>query len=241
VRHSYTVIIPLHNEAECIGQTLDELLPLLPAQVSVAVGLNGCSDTTRNECAGRKVVIGETHLTGYGHGCLAAVEATSSNGLAPDAYLFYAGDGANRPEDLLRLIQVHESEGQPPFIMGLREFQLGSWFSEFGRALPNLILGALCRALGGQFSHDLGPLRLIRRDLFERLEMQELTWGWTIEAQLRAAQLGIRIQSIPVEERPRTGGTQKVSGVSLSRSLRIGAAIGAAAIRTAKRAPARDQ
>jgi len=236
LENQYSVIIPLHNEEECIGETLDELLPALPEGVSVAVGLNACTDETVRICRTREIILGETEDIGYGHGCLAAIEAITKSHVSPDpdAYIFYAGDGANRPEDLLKLIDLYESDNATRFAMGLRRFQLGEWASEFGRALPNLILGVWCKLVGGQFFHDLGPLRIIDRKLFEEMALRELTWGWTIEAQIRAAQLGVDIATIPVEERQRTAGEQKVSGVSPWRSLKIGGAIAAAAWRTAK-------
>ena len=116
--------------------------------------------------------------------------------------------------------------------MGLRKFELATWSSEFGRALPNLLLGIACAALGGQFFHDLGPLRLIERRLFEKIDPQEQTWGWTIEAQIMAARFGEAITPITVSERPRLSGEQKVSGVSLTRSAKIGWKIFLAAVRT---------
>ncbi len=234
MKYIYAIIIPLHNEEECIGQTLEELIPRLPQGAVVSAGLNGCSDNTATICREHGVLVGETEATGYGKGCYAAIEALKASQIQPDAYLFYAGDGANQPDDLLRLIDIYEEEGSP-FVMGLRDFELGNWCSEFGRALPNLLLGTLCRVLGGQFFHDLGPLRLISKDLFEQMDLRELEWGWTIEAQLRAAHMDVAIRSTPVEERPRISGTQKISGVSPFRSLKVGMAIGAAAIRTVLR------
>lgn len=234
LENQYSVIIPLHNEAECIGETLDELIAVLPNRIAVAVGLNACTDYTKDICRTRDVTVGETDDIGYGCGCLAAVEAIRKSNISPDAYIFYAGDGANRPEDLLALIKLYESDETIRFAMGLRRFRFSDWASEFGRALPNMILGVWCKLVGGQFFHDLGPLRIIECELFEEMALRELTWGWTIEAQIRAAQLGVDIATIPVEERQRTAGEQKVSGVSTWRSLKIGAAIAAAAWRTAK-------
>lgn len=214
--------------------TLEELMRVVPAEVPIAVGMNACSDETGRIARAHSVLVGETANLGYGHGCLAAIEALEEAGIEVSSYLFLAGDGANRPEDALRLIQHFAESPTDRFLIGLREFDLASWLAGFGRALPNLLLGLWCRLLGGQFFHDLGPLRLIERELFEEISPQELTWGWTIEAQIRAGQLGVPIVSIPVVERERLAGEQKVSGVSLLRSLRIGAAIAAAGWRVAR-------
>ena len=229
----YAIVIPVQNEAPIIGDTLRELEQRLPAGAMIAVGLNNCTDHSREVCEEfPDVIIGETDRSGYGWGCQAAIDAIDQVA-EPTAYLFFAGDGANHPEDLEKLIETFE-KGGTNFVIGLRKFELSDWVSEFGRALPNLILGVACSALGGQFFHDLGPTRLIERKLFHRMQLQEMVWGWTIEAQLRAAQLGESIVPIKITERPRQGGEQKVSGISLRRSLFIGWEILKAAWRTSR-------
>jgi hypothetical protein len=42
-----------------------------------------------------------------------------------------------------------------------------------------------------------------------RSDMRELTYGWNIEMQMRAARAGLRILEIPVDYRRRSGGTQR--------------------------------
>lgn len=227
----FAVIIPVCNEAECLGDVLDELkLQLASDRFVIAVGLNGTTDGSGKIAAGKGVLTGETAERGYGFGCLAAIEALEQAGEAVDGYVFVAGDGANRPEDVQRLVDLHEGTGAR-FVMGLRYFEWEIWRQEFGRALPNLVLGLVSAILTGRFYHDLGPLRLIERDLFERLELLELTWGWTMEAQIVASRLGEKIETISVTERPRRAGKQKVSGVSLWRSAWIGWQICLAAVR----------
>ena len=192
----------------------------MPENCVIAVGLNACTDDTLSICRKKGVIIGETEKSGYGWGCQAAIDAVEEK-FEPVAYLFFAGDGANDPVDLEKLIGIFE-ERNTKFVIGIRKFRLRSWAAEFGRALPNLILGVSCAALGGQFFHDLGPLRLIERNFFRRMQLREMVWGWTIEAQIRAARFGERIEAVEVTERERQGGEQKVSGVSIWRSARIG-------------------
>lgn len=231
--HPYAIILPVQNESAIIGATLDELQRHLPENCIIAVGLNACTDESRSVCADKDVIIGETGKSGYGWGCRAAIDILESEH-KPRAYIFYAGDGANDPNDLPLLIEAFE-KGENDFVMGLRKFELQNWFNEFGRALPNLILGLACASLGGQFFHDLGPFRLIERTLFRRMGLQEMVWGWTIEAQIRSANLGAKISTVRISERPRQGGEQKVSGVSLKRSSKIGWEIFKAAWRTSQR------
>jgi hypothetical protein len=42
--------------------------------------------------------------------------------------------------------------------------------------------------------------------------MSELTYGWNLEMQMKAAQHRLRIREIPVDYRKRSGGVSKVSG-----------------------------
>jgi hypothetical protein len=42
--------------------------------------------------------------------------------------------------------------------------------------------------------------------------MSELTYGWNLEMQIKAAKQKLRILEIPVDYRNRIGGTSKVSG-----------------------------
>jgi hypothetical protein len=64
------------------------------------------------------------------------------------------------------------------------------------------------------------------------LRMRELTYGWNLEMQMRAAQCGLRIREIPVSYRHRAGGESKVSG-SLSGSFRAAVRITETLLRVA--------
>jgi hypothetical protein len=54
--------------------------------------------------------------------------------------------------------------------------------------------------------------------------MSEMTYGWNLEMQIKAAQHGLRIREVTVDYRRRIGGTSKVSGnfrASLKAAVRI--------------------
>jgi len=71
---------------------------------------------------------------------------------------------------------------------------------------------------------DMCALRAIRRQALLELGMRELTYGWNIEMQMRAARARLRILEIPVDYRRRRGGNSKVAG-TLSGTMRAGARI----------------
>jgi hypothetical protein len=57
-----------------------------------------------------------------------------------------------------------------------------------------------------------------------QLGMRELTYGWNLEMQMRAARAGLRILEIPTDYHRRRGGNSKVAG-SLIGTIRAGVRI----------------
>lgn len=201
-----TVIIPALNESESIGHVVKSLPWTLIAECIVVD--NGSTDGTdqvaRN--AGAKVVYAPR---GYGSACAAGSKAA----LASSSILVYLdGDGSDAVEALENIVAPIEQD-QADFVIGSRIR---------GRAEPGSMLGSqifaahlvgvLIWILQGVRYTDMGPFRAIRRTSFQQLPMSEMTYGWNLEMQIRAAQHGLRIQEIPVNYRCRIGGVSKVSG-----------------------------
>jgi hypothetical protein len=94
----------------------------------------------------------------------------------------------------------------------------------FSQIFAGRLVGILLRLLGKGRYTDMGPFRAIRRTSLEQLQMSELTYGWNLEMQIKAAQHRLRILEIPVDYRKRIGGTSKVSG-DFKASIKAGARI----------------
>jgi glycosyltransferase involved in cell wall biosynthesis len=228
----FAIVIPACDEAACIGFVLDELLRTVdPEKYVIAVGVNGSTDATTEVARQHPVVVAESKSRGYGHGCQAAIDLTKNLFPSIRAYIFCAGDGATDPRDLRSLTAAYE-QGYD-LVLGTRTKRLRNWPAMTARhVFANAALGLWAGLLSGRNFSDLGPLRLIGRRLFERIAPQEMTFGWTIEAQIAAARLNATICEIPVTERRRIAGKQKVSGVTWRRTLSIGCKIVAAGYRT---------
>jgi len=224
-RPEFALVIPVCNEAVCIGEVLDELLTYLdPERFVIAVGVNGSTDLSAEIARLRPVLVAETDCLGYGHGCTAAISLTKKIFPSVEAYIFCAGDGATDPCDLRPLAAAFE-EGYD-LVLGSRTRRRSNWRSmTLTHVIANAGLGLWAGLLSGRLFSDLGPLRVVRRTLFERMALEEMTFGWTIEAQIAAAKLGATICEIPVRERRRIGGEQKVSGVSWRQTFAIGCQI----------------
>ncbi len=219
------IIIPACDEEACLGPVLEELLGAIDREkFVVAVGVNHSTDGTAEVARRYPVVVAETAARGYGHGCQAAIAAVKEACPEVSGYVFMAADGASDPMDLASLLAAHE-EGFS-MVLGTRTTQRRNWAAmTFPHVLANFLLGWWCGVLSGRWFSDLGPLRLIERRLFESLALREMTFGWTIEAQVGAAMAGAEICEVPTHERTRLAGEQKVSGVTWRRSFSIGCRI----------------
>ena len=98
--------------------------------------------------------------------------------------------------------------------------------------LAGIVMGGLIQLLYGVHSTDMAAFRAIRRTTLFQLGMREMTYGWNLEMQMRAACAGLRIVEIPVDYRRRSGGRSKVTG-SLRGSIKASARIIATFIRVA--------
>jgi glycosyltransferase involved in cell wall biosynthesis len=214
---SVAVIIPTLNEAESIGAVVSSIPRDVVSRIIVADG--GSSDDTvaLASVAGADVL---ATGRGYGRACLVAAEHASG----ADILVFMDGDGADDPNAIRELVAPIRAE-QFDFVIGSRvrgPREPGSM--AWHQILAGRVAGWLTGALYGVRYTDMCALRAIRRDALMRLGMRELTYGWNLEMQMRAARDGLRILELPVLYRRRIGGESKVAG-SFSGTLRAGTRI----------------
>jgi hypothetical protein len=152
---------------------------------------------------------------------LAALALAEESGSLFDGYIFLAADGANDPRDIAALVAEHQAGAG--LVLGSRTLDRSNHrFLPFHYRWANRFFGFFCGLLTGRFFSDLGPLRLIDRKVLHALGLQEGTFGWTIEAQVRAARFGVKIVEVSVSERGRVAGEQKISHVSWKRTVSVG-------------------
>jgi glycosyltransferase involved in cell wall biosynthesis len=201
-----SIIIPALNEAESIGQVVSEMPWNLIAECIVVD--NGSTDRTASIAAnaGARVI---QSPRGYGAACLAG----SKSALPTSTILVYIdGDGSDVIADLPRLTTPIRN-GEADFVIGSRNRGTREPGSMLGSQIfAGRFVGVLLRLLGKGNYTDMGPFRAIRRTSLEQLQMSELTYGWNLEMQIKAAQHHLRILEIPVDYRKRIGGVSKVSG-----------------------------
>jgi glycosyltransferase involved in cell wall biosynthesis len=200
------LVIPVIDE----GATIAGVVRAVPRDVidEIIVVDGGSRDDTvaAARAAGARVIV--EPRAGYGAACLVGVAAAADSAVIA----FIDGDGSDDPGDLHRIVG--------PILAGERDFVIGSRAvaaREVGsmgahQLLAGSLAGFAIRALYGVRYTDMGPLRAIRRNALENLNMRERTYGWNLEMQMRAARAGLRILELPVAHRNRAGGASKVAG-----------------------------
>jgi len=208
------VIIPTLNEAEAIAGVIAELPRDVAAEIIIAD--SGSTDGTQEiaKAAGARVLA--LGVRGYGRACAAGAAAAGAD---CDIIVFMDGDGADRGDLLARLTGPIES-GAADFVIAARARHLrdpGSMSAH--QIIAGHALGFAIGLLTGTRYTDMCAYRAIRRDALEKLDMREMTYGWNIEMQMKAAKHRLRIREIPLPYRCRAGGTSKVAG-SLKGTIR---------------------
>ena len=201
-----SVIIPVLNEEDAIANVIGDIPKTLVQEIIVVD--NGCTDNTvavakRN---GAKVVTEPRR--GYGYACLAGIAAVTE----PNIVVFLDGDYSDYPTEMPQLVQ--------PILAGKADFVVGTRMSTSkGALLPQARFGNwlacfLMRWFFGVRWTDLGPFRAIRYPQLLALDMQDKTFGWTVEMQIKSAKMGMQGCEVPVRYRKRIG-TSKISGTVL--------------------------
>jgi glycosyltransferase involved in cell wall biosynthesis len=210
-------IIPVRNEAATIGAVVRTLYGQGVRQVRV-VDNGSVDDSAQRAIAAGAEVMCEP-IAGYGRACWTGLQA-----LPPhiEWVLFCDGDGS---DDLSCLPEFLKSRESVDFMLGDRRAtapgrHVMTPVQNFGNALATTLI----HWGWGYRYHDLGPLRLIRRSALDAIGMCDRGFGWTVEMQVRAIEVGLKICEIPVNYRPRQGGQSKISG-TLKGSLQAGTII----------------
>jgi glycosyltransferase involved in cell wall biosynthesis len=202
------VIIPAFNEEKSIGLVLSDL----PREVDEIVVIdNGSTDETAAEAKKGGATVLYEPRKGYGFACLAGIEHLKSKANQDDIVVFLDGDYSDYPEELTALITPILQQ-KALFVLGTRvtpQLEKGALTPQqrFGNALATTLMKWI---YGSSFT-DLGPFRAIEWKTLMQLNMNDKTYGWTVEMQLKILKKAIPYLEVPVRYRPRIG-FSKVSG-----------------------------
>ena len=203
------VIIPAFNEENGIGQVIREIPKDIIAEIIVVN--NASTDRTEKVAQENGATVLREPTPGYGRACLKGIEYLRQLPVPPDIVVFLDADHSDYPEEIRELINPI-LENKADLVIGSRA--LGN--KEKGSMTPQQIFGnwlatRLLKIIYGATFTDLGPFRAVRFRSLMLLDMQDKTYGWTVEMQLKAAKVGLRCVEEPVRYRKRIG-FSKISG-----------------------------
>lgn len=198
-----SVVIPAHNEDNCIEQTIRDLAARLSAEEiehEIIVVNDNCADRTEDILLRlESEVAGLRHITncpphGFGFAVRRGLES-----FAGDAVAVYMADASDRPEDLVRFFRVIEG-GQVDCVFGSR-------FIKGGKVIdypaPKLILNRFANTFirllfGIRYNDVTNAFKLYRREVIEGAKpLLSHHFNLTVELPLKAIVRGYRYAVLP--------------------------------------------
>ena len=202
------VIIPAFNEADSIAQVIQEIPDLVDEVIVVS---NNSTDHTEINARNAGATVLTEPRKGYGYACLRGMQYISELTHRPDIIVFLDGDHSDYPSELTKIIAPILEENKD-FVVGAR---VKKWREKGSMTFPqifgNWLATTLMKLFFGSTFTDLGPFRAIKYSKLLQLQMEDKTYGWTVEMQLKALRQNLKYAEVPVHYRNRIG-VSKVSG-----------------------------
>ena len=202
------VIIPAYNEQDAIANVI-HAIPEIVAEIIVVD--NNSTDTTAINAKNAGATVLKELRKGYGYACLKGIDYLKKQNKKTAIVVFLDGDYSDHPEQLTTLIA--------PILIDNLDFVVGARVKEFretGAMTPQQIFGnwlatfLMTIFFQSKFT-DLGPFRAIKYNTLLDLEMEDTTYGWTVEMQLKILKQKRSYTEVPMKYRNRIG-VSKVSG-----------------------------
>ncbi len=202
------VIIPAFNEEASIGKVIQEIPEIVSEIIVVS---NNSTDNTAEVAKNAGATALFEANKGYGHACLKGMDYISKKSEKPSIIVFLDGDYSDFPAELTQIIA--------PIIEDDMDMVIGSrvkrWREKGSMTFPQRFGNWLATSLMKLFFNanftDLGPFRAIKYEKLLQLNMQDKTYGWTVEMQLKAIKQNFKYIEVPVHYKNRIG-VSKVSG-----------------------------
>jgi glycosyltransferase involved in cell wall biosynthesis len=202
------VIIPAFNEEASIGKVIQEIPEIVSEIIVVS---NNSTDSTAEVAKNAGATVLFEVKKGYGYACLKGMDYISEKSEKPSIIVFLDGDYSDYPAELLKLVAPIQEDNYD-FVVGSR---VSKWREKGSMTFPQRFGNGLATFLMKLFFNanftDLGPFRAIKYNKLLQLNMQDKTYGWTVEMQLKAIKQNFSYIEVPVHYKNRIG-VSKVSG-----------------------------
>jgi glycosyltransferase involved in cell wall biosynthesis len=194
------VVLPCLNEERAIV----DVLRRLPKGFRGIVVDNGSTDRSAELARAAGALVVHEPRRGFGSAAPAGLLAATAPLVA-----FCDADGSMDPAELLAYAALIDG-GAADLVLGRRiPTTRGAW--PWHARLANRALARLLRGATGVKLHDLGPLRIARREALLALELQDRRSGYPLEMVLAASGAGWTIVEQRSSYAPRVG-RSKVTG-----------------------------
>jgi glycosyltransferase involved in cell wall biosynthesis len=202
------VIIPAYNEQNSIGKVVRDIPKIVDEIIVIS---NNSTDKTEENAKNAGATVLSESRKGYGYACLKGMDYIAQKEIKPEIVVFLDGDYSDYPEQLIALIN--------PILIDNLDFVVGARVKELresGAMTPQQIFGnwlatTLMKLFFNARFTDLGPFRAIKYDKLLGLKMEDTTYGWTVEMQLKALKQQLTYTEARMKYRNRIG-ISKVSG-----------------------------
>jgi glycosyltransferase involved in cell wall biosynthesis len=210
VDNRISIVIAALNEEATIASVVRELQREVGRLMRECIVVdNGSTDKTRAAAASAGARVVSEPRRGYGRACATGVEQADPQSAV---LVFLDGDGSDVPAEI-PVLAAHVIGGNYDFAIGSRtrgQREQGSLLAS--QVFAGRLFGTVMRLRYGVRYTDMGPLRVISREALGRMRMTEMTYGWNLEMQVKAAAMKLRTVELPVTYRRRQGGESKVAG-----------------------------
>lgn len=202
------VIIPAFNEEASIGLVLKDIPKTIDEVIVVS---NNSTDETEKVAKATGATVLQENRRGYGYACIKGMDYIANPKVSTDIIVFLDGDYSDYPEEMDKVLNPI-IEDNYDFVIGARVKHLREKGSmTFPQIFGNWLATWLMKLMYGARYSDLGPFRAIKYDKLLALEMEDKTYGWTVEMQLKALKHNLKYTEVEVNYRNRIGDS-KVSG-----------------------------
>ncbi len=209
MKENIKVIIPAFNEENAIGKVINAIPGNLASEVIVVNNASTDNTAIIAKSAGATVLV--ESQKGYGRACLKGINYLKGLDKKIDIVVFIDADFSDYPEEMKLLVEPILNQNADMVIGSRALGKRAAGSMTFPQVFGNWLATRLLKVLYKVSYTDLGPFRAIKFDKLLLLNMQDKTYGWTVEMQLKAAKLGLKTWEVPVTYRKRVG-ISKISG-----------------------------